>query len=64
MDYKYMWQDFVTCVRGATNGTFIHSFMYLFPYIHLQVQPKDVQTVTIQYTICLFKYRCHYKIQL
>ena len=51
MDYKYMWQDFVTCVRGATNGTFIHSFMYLFPYIHLQVQPKDVQTVTIQYTI-------------
>jgi len=24
-----------------------HSFMYLFPYIHLQVQPKDVEIVIV-----------------
>jgi len=37
--------------------SFIHSFMYLLPYMHLQVHPKDVETVTIQYTIYLFSYR-------
>ena len=55
-----MWQDFVTCVLGATNETFIHSFMYLFPYVHLQVQPKDVGIVTIQYryTAVITKFNC------
>jgi len=28
-------------------SSFIHSFMYLLAYIHLQMHPKDVETVTI-----------------
>jgi len=36
---------------------FIHSFIYLLPYIHLQEHPKDVETVTIKHTIYLLNYR-------
>jgi len=33
--------------------------MCLLSYIHLQVHPKDVKTVTLQYTIYLLNYKRH-----
>jgi len=33
--------------------------MYLLPYIHLQAHPRDVETVTIKYTIYLLNYGRH-----
>ena len=49
---------------GVHTVLHLSIFIYLLPYIHLQEHPKDVETVTIKYTIYLLNYRRHNRIQL
>ena len=46
-------------LRTASPSTHpkIHSFHY-FPYVHLQVEPKDVGIVIMCCTLCLLNYIC------
>jgi len=42
---------------SALIRPFIHSFL-CFPFVHLQVQPKDVEIVILCWTMYLLNYRC------
>jgi len=53
-----MWSLPITRTDAAdVIYSFIHSF--IFHFIHLQVQPKDVEIVIICCTMYLLNYRCH-----
>jgi len=61
-DYKVMLARAMVCDQICIHlfymylNSFIHSF--IFHFIHLQVQPKDVEIVIICCTIYLLNYRC------